>query len=48
MWTNVFEWDTQTISPQVHVCEQHMPWRWKWLGDVAKLTHVMMKELIAH
>ena len=25
-----------------------MPWRWKWLGDVAKLTHVMMKELIAH
>ena len=25
-----------------------MPWRWKWLGDVAKLTHVKMKELIAH
>ena len=36
------------ISLQVHVCEQHMPWRWKWLEDVAKLTHVMMKELIAH
>jgi hypothetical protein len=36
------------ISPQVHVCEQHMPWRWKWFGDVAKLAHVMMKELIAH
>ena len=28
------------------MCEQHMPWRWKWLGDVVKLTHVM-KELIA-
>ena len=41
-------WDTQEITPQVHVCEQHVPWRWKWLGDVAKLTHVMMKELIAH
>ena len=41
-------WDTQVISPQVHVCEQHIPWRWKWLGDVTKLTHVMMKELIAH
>ena len=25
-----------------------MPWRWKWLEDVAKLTHVMMKELIAY
>jgi hypothetical protein len=35
------------ISPQVHVCEQHMPWRWKWLGDVAKLAHVMTEELIA-
>jgi hypothetical protein len=28
--------------------EQHMPWSWKWLGDVAKLAHVMMEELIAH
>jgi hypothetical protein len=37
--------DTQVISPQVHVCEKHMPWRWKWLGDVAKLAHVMMEEL---
>jgi hypothetical protein len=36
------------ISPQVHVCEQHMPWRWKWLRDVAKLAHVMMEELITH
>jgi hypothetical protein len=25
-----------------------MPWRWKWLGDVVKLAHVMMEELIAH
>jgi hypothetical protein len=25
-----------------------MPWRWKWLGDVAKLAHMMMEELIAH
>ena len=33
------------ISPHVHVCEQHMPWRWKWLGDVAKLTHMMMDSL---
>jgi hypothetical protein len=41
-------WDTQVISPQVHVCEQHMPWRWKWLGNVVKLTQVMMKELIAN
>jgi hypothetical protein len=41
-------WDTQVTSPQVHVCEQHMPWRRKWLGDVAKPTHVMMKELIAY
>jgi hypothetical protein len=30
------------------MCEQNMPWRWKWLGDVAKLAHVMMEELIAH
>ena len=22
-----------------------MPWRWKWLGDVAKLTHMMMDSL---
>jgi hypothetical protein len=42
----VFMWDTQVISPQVHVCEQHIPWRWRWLENVAKLTHVM-KELIA-
>jgi hypothetical protein len=35
------------ISPQVYVCEQHKSWRWKWLGDVAKLAHVMMEELIA-
>jgi hypothetical protein len=35
------------IFPQVPVCEQHMLWRWKWLGDVAKLAHVMMEELIA-
>jgi hypothetical protein len=35
------------ISPHVHVCEQHMPWRWKWLGDVVKLAHVMMEEFIA-
>ena len=40
--------DTQVISPQVYMCEQHMPRRRKWLGDVAKLTHVMMKELIEH
>ena len=25
-----------------------MPRRWKWLEYVARLTHVMMKELIAH
>jgi hypothetical protein len=24
-----------------------MPWRWKWLGYVAMLTHVM-KEVIAY
>jgi hypothetical protein len=30
------------------VYEQHMPWKWKWLGDIAKLANVMMKELIAH
>jgi hypothetical protein len=35
------------ISLQVHVCEQHMLWRCKWLGDVAKLANVMMEELIA-
>jgi hypothetical protein len=29
------------------VCDQHMPWRWKWLRDVVKLAHVMMEELIA-
>jgi hypothetical protein len=29
------------------LCEQHMPWRWKWLGYVARLTHVI-KELIAY
>jgi hypothetical protein len=40
--------DTQVISPQVHVCKQHMSSGWKWLGDVAKLAHVMMEELIAH
>jgi hypothetical protein len=36
------------ISLQVHVCEQRMPWRWKWLRNVAKLAHVMMEELIAY
>jgi hypothetical protein len=30
------------------MCEQHIPWRWKWLGDVAKLANVMMEELIAY
>jgi hypothetical protein len=30
------------------VYEQHMPWKWKWLGDIAKLANVMMEELIAH
>jgi hypothetical protein len=41
-------WDTQVISPHVHVCEQHMPWRWIWLRDVAKIAHVMLEELSAH
>ena len=40
-------WYTQVISPHVHLCEQLMPWRWRWLGFVARLTHVM-KELIAY
>jgi hypothetical protein len=40
-------WDTQVISLQVHLCEQLMPWRWRWLGFVVKLTHVL-KELIAY
>jgi hypothetical protein len=35
------------ISSQEHLCEQHMSWRWKWLGYVARLTHVM-KEFIAY
>jgi hypothetical protein len=30
------------------MCEQHMPWRWKWLGDVEKLAHVIIEELIAY
>jgi hypothetical protein len=25
-----------------------MPWMWKWRGDVAKLAHVMMEELIVY
>ena len=35
------------ISPHVHLYEQLMPWRWRWLGFVARLTHVM-KDLIAY
>ena len=40
-------WDTQVISPHVHLCEQLISWWWRWLGFVARLTHVM-KELIAY
>jgi hypothetical protein len=36
------------ISLQVHMCEQHMPWRRKWFGDVKKLARVIMEELIAY
>jgi hypothetical protein len=43
----VFMWDTQVISPQVNLGEQHMPWRWNFLGYVATPTHVM-KEIIAY
>jgi hypothetical protein len=35
------------ISPHVHLCEQLMPWQWRWLGFVARLIHVM-KDLIAY
>ena len=28
------------ISPYVYLCEQLMPWLWRWLGFVAKLTCV--------
>ena len=35
------------ISPQVHLCEKLMPWRWRWLGFVARFTHVM-KGLVAY
>ena len=31
----------------MYLCEQLMPWRWRWFGFVVRLTHVM-KELIAY
>ena len=40
-------WDTQVISPQIHHVWATFAMKVKWLGDVAKLTHVM-KELIAY